>query len=317
MTGSNQNQRKLGAAKDIHKLFADILYYYRAYSPEISALTFNYMYRSWQAKLVLNIEKSGVSIQLPKSLGASLIEILEGKSLHLLNYHENDTIYKFQTKISGLHRITLDGLVPSDFFKKVVDIRSSADTTSNSDVDKYWLNAALRDAEMLQKFHDEFIVDRITPSIKVGIARIFTTSVPPILRRRLQAQRKLLSAIESGRREVRVLSVKYRRIARESRLQPYQILDTASSLVDGDYFRGFLVLEGPFQLGAVYPDYQFEILPERVSVQVYTKLNLEQPTADGYLTFLKREYSKSVADKYSELLKKEKVKKKKRKSNKT
>jgi len=311
------------ATNDVIDLFSRFTKHFQNYKPELRVVNFDYTDQTWEAKYFLKIQsgwrrRTKRKVEVPAFLGASVTEVIAGDTMMPIkvNFDRKDQKWIFKANdfpSSENFLVTLQGNVSHSFFDDWIELRVSADSTGGREVDKYWVHAALTNASVLQEIHDEFNVDRVRSDVKVGVQRIFSMTVPERLKKRLQAQKELLDALESKSRNIVQLRAKYRHTVRSSRSNPIEILAFLSDLVSGDYFRDFLEIDQPFQMGQVTPDGVVEALPERVQVEVFTRLNLDEPVVEGSLVFRKSEYIKSINTEFDEFMLAEKSKKTKKK----
>lgn len=307
------------AANDIIDLFSRFTEHFKPYQPELRVVTFDYTEQTWEAKYFLNVKsgwrrKTKRRVEVPAYLGASVAEVYEGDAFMPLKVKFDRKGQKWiinadQFPNSDNFFVTLRGEVARSFLDNWVKIRVSADSSNERGVDKFWVHAALSDVSVLKRIHDEFNVDKVRADVRVGVEQIMATTIPKHLKARLQAQKELMDALESKSRSIAQLRAKYRRTVQTSRLHPMEILAFIAELVSGDYFRGFLEIDQPFQMGQISPDGFVESLPERVRVEVFTRLNLDTPVSEGSLIFRKAEYIKSISSRFEEFLKEKKTEK--------
>jgi hypothetical protein len=307
------------ATNDVIALFSKLTDHFKNYKPELRVVNFDYTDLTWEAKYFLIIQddwkrRTKRKVEVPAFLGASVTEVIAGDTMMPVKVNFDRKDQKWIVKANDFPNsenflFTLQGNVPRSFFDDWVELRVSADSTGGREVDKYWVHAALTNASVLQEIHDEFNVERVRSDVKVGVERIFSTTVPERLKKRLLAQKELMEALESKSRNVAQLRAKYRHTVKTSRSNPMEILAFLSDLVSGDYFRDFVEVDQPFQMGEISPDGVVETLPERVQVEVFTRLNLDEPVVEGSLIFKKSEYIKSIDTQFEEFMLAEKSKK--------
>jgi hypothetical protein len=308
---------------EIISMFTRITDHFSVYRPTIRIASFDYLDKTWEGKFLIEVNQEsnkngrGV-IEIPAYLNATVDEVLADASFQPVTVRFNQAAQKWlfdadQFPGSSKFLITLKGNITSRFLEDWIEIRSSMNPTSDENYDIYWIHAALKNVAELQELHDEFNVDRVRLDVKVGVERIFSVAIPQGIRRRIKAREELLTAIERGDR-IGVLRMKYRKAARESRLKPFEISRIITDLTSGDYFREYISLNRPFQLGSVYASGFTDLLPERVNVQVFTRLNLAHPAAKGQLAFAKSRYTESIARRFEEALAKSEESERKKKS---
>lgn len=311
---------------DVIDLFSRFTNHFKSYKPAIRVVNFDYTDLTWKAKYYLKIEggwrrKTKRIVEVPAFLGASVTEVIEGDTMMPLKvtFKKKNQKWIFNANDfpnSENFLVTLQGNVKRSFFDDWIELRVSADSTGDRKIDKFWVHAVLTNASVLERIHDEFNVDRVRVNVIVGVEQIFATTVPKRLKKRLEAQKELLEALESKSRNIAQLRAQYRRTVQSSRSNPLEILAFIAELVSGEFFKDHLEIDHPFHMGKISPDGYVESLPERVQVEVFTRLNLDTPVAEGRLVFKKSEYIKSIESRFDEFMKLEKTKKKTRKKKK-
>jgi len=301
-------------AREIKDLIGELQGLKRAFSdfiPEISAVEFDYLVKSMDVRLLLNlprgiVRKFGTKIAIPAYSGFSVRSILDldtGAPVNL-KFEQDSNRWILPVKDmpdSQRYSIAMRGDVSREFLDNWVKITAPLNPKCEGNIDRYWLHATIVDSSVLQEIYDVLSIDNVVLGVNVGVERIFSSAVPKRLRDRLSAHRDFVISSRSGARNVWIKKAqKYRKALRKSGPEVLEFLDFVFSLVSGEYFREFIRIDDPFQLNRIEANRQVQFVPEQVLVEVYSKLTLETPVASGNLIFERVNFDREIKRKVDE-----------------
>ncbi|MCK4757441.1 MAG: hypothetical protein KAS67_03215 [Thermoplasmata archaeon] len=289
------------------------------YKPEVTNFDINYKTRRSELKLSLTIPK-GLrrntigKIEIPAYNNFQIKEMIDNHFQQITGVWEfQDGRYIFKTnqlpKSSESFLLTLNGKISDTLLNYLIRIQPSTNPNKDNNTDQYWLACHLKDTNILKGWWDALSIREIDIGIKVAIQRCFTNSVPKDVMERLEAQREWnrQGAARRFDRQGVFQAFRYGRRARAaSVLDIDEIYKLIVEISSAQKFEEYLSVERPFDILGVEEDKNFDFYPERMNVDVITALNSNNPTAEGNLTFKRKEYEESIKS----VIEKEKEKKK-------
>lgn len=303
------------------KQIDEVLNVFRPFRPEVRRFRINYLDRSSEIKYLLHIpagvkRKTHRKVELPATTGFRIDEVLDLDTTDLLNIAFNSEGRKWifnANDFPGSERfmVTLKGRVSPEFLDHLVSVKCAVNPTRLGENDCYWIHSALKDVSILERIWNELDIERVNADVRIGVERHFTSAIPHEIKERLKVQKRLLDAIERGKRNIEMLKYEYRRAMKRTTVSPSDLLDLIMKLVSGGYFSDFIQLDAPFFLGSIEPHKQLtSIVPERVKIGVLSDLNFRLPAAKGQLAFERKRYVDAISAAIKEFVpSKKKVKK--------
>ena len=310
MAGIEDIQKALNAAETsagLVRQIADILDIFRPYKPEIRKFRIDYTEKSSEIKYLLQMP-SGIrrqthrTVELPVRTGFRIDEVLDLDTTEMLDIEFDIAGNKWIANTSKFPEserflVTLKGTVSDQFLNRLVSVDCAADPTCREEDDYYWIHSALKDVSILEKLWHELNIDRVYTDVRIGVDRFFSSAIPKDISERFEAQSRLLNAIASRQRNIEYLKLDYRKRQGQSRISASELVDIFTKMVSGNFFRSYIQIDKPFNVGSIEPFRQFtSMVPERVRVGVLTDLDFKMPAAKGNLRFERKKYQESVND---------------------
>lgn len=287
--------------------------YFKPYKPDVKSMVINYRNLSSEINLLLHIPDSMkrkiVKVEIPAYQNFVITDMMD-ESFNRIRalWRFEDGKWKLDSKAlpeSEMFLVTLKGKVPKTSLLKLIRIQPARNRDQTEEFDRYWLDSMIRNVGLLEQIWHELNVEDVNVAARVGIERCFSTTVPKELKAKLKATRRWIQAGHGrSREEVFRAWADVRRASRALKIPVDKIVDLMYKLTIGETFTSFLSVDRPYSLGDVRREEQLVSLlfPERMLVEAITELSLKQPTATGYLTFKKEDYTETIEESFSELL---------------
>lgn len=290
----------------------NVMDYFRPYKPETKGMTINYRNRNAEIELLLyipdNLKRKIRKMEIP-AYQNFVISDMRDESFNRIGdlwWFEDD---KWKLSPSNLppserYLLTLKGKLSEDALTKIIFVQPSANKDRTKEVERYWLASMIRNVEILEKLWDALNIDDVTASVKIGIERSLSSTIPKDLKGRLKAaQRWIRAGRGRDREEIGRAWREMRGTTKESKISVDEIVDIIYKLTNSEVFSRFLTLDSPYTVGEIRREETFKgTFPERMYVEASTYLTLKQPAATGYLTFKKKDYTETVEKEFEELL---------------
>ncbi len=149
----------------------------------------------------------------------------------------------------------------------------------------------IRDIELVENIWDLLEIDDVNVAIKVGINKCFSTAIPPSYSRKIKATQRYISAgFGKDREQLHRAWAEFRRSQRDAGCTLDEFVKIIGNLTKGDLFEKYIHIDDPYNIKNIIRDDTNNILPDFMSVQAVTNLNLKKYTADGELIFEKKKY---------------------------
>ena len=278
--------------------------YFEPFKPELKSQLINYRSRKGEISLLLNVpdnlRRKFAKIEIPAYQNFVITEMMDGETFSQIgsSWSLKDGKWKLDASklpISEHYLVKLEGNVPPYALDKLVRIQPSSNRDQTEEEDKYWLNSMLRNAELLEKIWRELLIEDVTAGVKVSIEKSFSIAVPIELVRRFTEIQKWIE-VGKGRDKDKVIR-QWSRLRSVSSLgkSDKEYVEMIDSLTEGETFGKYVAVDEPYRIGEIRRSSIFKgIFPESMHVDTHTILNLQNPTAKGYLVFKKKKYSDEI-----------------------
>jgi hypothetical protein len=294
--------------KDLNVLSEEL----KPFSPDIKSFRIDYRDRNSEVRYLLLIP-NGIRRQLkrkvaiPAITGFRFYEMWDLDKLEIVNSPWAFNGEKWVLDVTKLpssekYSLTVKGRISKEFLEQLVSVKAAENPSRQEEKDFYWIHSALTNPEAFRKIWTELNVEEVNADVRIGVERMFTSTIPEGIKERLELQQKLLNAIASGNRdEAQRLGIRYRTM--KGKLIPSELSDLFVRLASGDFFADYVTVEQPYVMNTIEPIKEIgTVVPEKVKVGVQTDLAYKKPTAEGNLCFLRHKYSLAVSEKVKEVL---------------
>ena len=288
-----------------------VIDYLRSYKPETKSMTINYRTQDAEIELVLyihdNLKRKLRKVEIPAYQNFVIDEMRDEsftKIGELWQFKDNKWILNpAKLPPSERYLLTLKGKLSNDILKRLVYVQPAANKDRTEEIDRYWLRSMIRNVESIEKLWDALNVDEVSARVRIGIERYLSTTIPKELKRRIDVTRKWIHVGRSRDRQQLHKVWGEMRQTYNTNISADEIIDLIYKLTDGSFFSQFVLVDRPYMLGDIRREETFKgTFPERMQVIASTCLTLKQPIAAGYLTFKKKEYTKTIEEKFSDIV---------------
>jgi hypothetical protein len=278
--------------------------YFKPFKPEIKNIVINYKNRRSEINLLLHIpdgvRRKWHSVEVPAYQNFVIQDMMDETFLRIGElWRYEDGKWKLDpSKLPKSERylLMLRGTVPSETLGQLVRIQPAVNRDQTEEFDRFWLDCMLRNVAILEKMWQELSIDEVNVGVKVGVDRCFSTTIPKELKGRLEAtQRWIAAGRGKDREEVGRAWRRMREVTRSSKVSVEEIVQTIYRLTTGEAFGAFLAVDDPYRIGDIRREERFVgLFPARMAVEATTELGLKKPTAVGYLSFKKKDYTNEI-----------------------
>ena len=285
--------------------------YIRPYKPETKSITINYRNLNAEIELLLfipdSLKRKIMKVEIPAYQNFKVSDMRDESFNKIggLWSFENE---KWKLNASNLpssekYLLTLKGMMPRDALSKVVFVQPAANRDQTDEMDKYWLSSMIKNVDTLQRVWDTLQVDDVTAKVNVGIERCFSTTIPKELREKVDATKRWIQAgHHKDREEVSRAWNDLRRSKENFKFSVSDLVNMIQKLTSDNTFSRFLYLDEPYSMGEIRREEAFKgTFPDRMYTEAVTFLSLKQPTAKGYLSFKKKDYTEAIRSEFEKL----------------
>jgi hypothetical protein len=300
------------ATKELLKELSALSEQLKPFKPDVRSFRIDYLGRNSEVRYLLLIP-DGIrrqfkrKLEIPAITGFRFYEMWDLDKMETVNspWAFNGEKWLLDvTKLPSSERywLTVKGRISKEFLERLVSVKAAENPTREGENDFYWIHSALRNAEILEKIWTDLNIEQVNTNVRIGVERMFASTIPQGIKERLELQRKLLDAIASGNRdEEQRLKTRYRTL--KAKFVPSEISELFMKLASGDFFADYVRVEQPFVMSNIEPMKEIgTVMPEKVKVGVQTDLTYKNPTAKGNLCFLRHKYSLAVSEKVKDIL---------------
>lgn len=292
--------------------FEKIKEYFRDFRPEAKSMTINYTHKTSTIGLALKIEegfrKNHNKLKIPAYPGFQITEMQDASFNQIRSlWHHVDGEWILNAKDlppSDGYFIELEGRMDEKNLQGLVHIKPSINRDSNDEVDRYWLDASLREPKKLEQIWTELHIDEVNVGVQIDFNKLFGLRLPQELKDKADAIQKYLNAGRRGDRNL-IFDTAWdlKRQERKTPFHPNDFLRVIQHLTARDTLIDYVSVDERYDIGSIDHPTKYEgIIPQDVKVQTLTTLTLENPQSLGYLTLQRRLYLDKIKIEFDKIL---------------
>ena len=303
------------SAGDVLRWFDTIKEYFKDFRPEARSMTINFSSQTSTIGLAIIIDegfrKNHSKIKIPAYPNFKIIKMQDA------SFHQIQSLWKYvngewildarNLPPSAGYLIELEGAIEENNLKDLVHIKPSINRDSNDKVDKYWLDASLKNPKILEQIWTDLQIDEVNVTVKIDINKMFALRLPQEIKDKTDAIQKYLRAGQLGDRGLLFRAMHdYKRQERKNPFHPNDFLRVINNLTARNTLLNFISVDERYDIGEIDHFTTYEgIIPQDIKVHALTNLTLQNPQALGYLTVQRKLYLEKIQEEFSKILKKQ------------
>ncbi len=303
-----------GSPGDILKWFNTIKEYFKDFRPETRSMTINFSSQTSTIGLAINIEegfrKNHNKIKIPAYPNFKITKMQDA------SFHQIQSLWKHvdgewilnarDLPPSAGYLIELEGATEEKKLKDLVHIQPSINRDSNDEMDKYWLDASLKNPKILEQLWTDLQINEINVTVKIDINKMFALRLPQEIKDKADAMQEYLHAGLRGDRQLQFKTMHYyKRQARTNPFHPNDFVRVIKNLTARTTLLDYISVDKGYNIGEIDNLTTYEgIIPQDVKVHALTNLTLQNPQALGYLTLQRKRYLEKIQEEFDKTLKK-------------
>ena len=296
--------------------FEKIKDYFKDFRPEAKSMTINFSKKTSNIGLALKIEegfrKNHSKIKIPAYPGFQITKMQDA------SFNQIQPLWKIidgewildakDLPPSDGYFVELEGRIDGKNLEELVHIKPSFNRDGNNEVDRYWLDASLRDPKKLEEIWTELQIDEINVGVKVDVNKLFGLRIPQELKDKADSLQKFLHAGRQGDRGLIFNAMwDFKRQERKTPFHPNDFLRIIQNLTARETLTDYISVDKSYNIGDIEHPTKYEgMIPQEVNVQALTTLTLRDPQSIGYLTLQKKLYLEKIKEEFDRILKKKK-----------
>jgi hypothetical protein len=293
------------ASIDFIEKVAGFLDKLKNYKPDVKSLRVNYLNKTTEMKLLLNIpqglKRKIRGLEIPAYQGYDITEVFDAYTLNKLEIEwkhkgQNWVTDAKSLKASDKYFVIMRGAVSTEALAELVRLYCPEDPKRTKEVDLYWIDSAIKDMAILEKIYDELTVDEVSTCVRVGLERQFSSSIPKEVKQWMRAKTQVDDYLASKDRQASFRSFYKFRLAKKKMggITASDIYNLGQRLLQPDEFMYYISADSPFRIGGLVPCDVKGLYPEKIGVTILTDLNNKRPVAQGDLIYKKLEFSSKL-----------------------
>jgi hypothetical protein len=282
------------------------------YKPEIKSLRVNYLTKATEIKLLIKvpqgIKRHFRDLEIPAYPGYSIKEVFDGTTLDRINvdWQLKNQNWIADAKVLGAsdrYLVILEGSISDVALERLVKLYCPEDPKRGSDVDRYWIDSAIKDMAIMEKIYDELTLDKVTTCVNVGVERQFTSSIPKEVKNWFRARAEADIHLRTMDRQKAFKSYYFLRLAEKKlgKLSPLEVRNLAKQVLSPETFMYYVSVDKPFHISHLNPVEEGHWLPEKIGVIVETDLSYKNPVAQGDLIYKKIDFASKLEEEIKKL----------------
>lgn len=276
--------------------------FFEPFKPETRHVTLNHRQRNCQIhvhiKAPAGIRRSFAKVQIPAYPGFKVKEIIDESFTRVPNgFRLEEGYWKLDTSklpASENYLVMLEGTIDPTIVKELVRIQPATNRDQTEELDRYWLDAMIKDVEKLRDVWKFMEVEEVDVSVRVSVERCFADILPQDVQERFDATTKYLEAGRTPDRNALFKSwQRFRIVTKDIKIESERMLRLGRRMLDPEEFSGYLSVDskkGEYAIGEISSPSSIgqNLFPDKVMVNAITNLNYDLPGATGYLNFKKK-----------------------------
>ena len=303
------------SAGDVLRWFDTIKEYFKDFRPEARSMTINFSSQTSTIGLAIIVDegfrKNHNKIKIPAYPNFKIIKMQDA------SFHQIQSLWKCVNREwildardlppSDGYLIELEGAIEENNLKNLVHIKPSINRDSNDKIDKYWLDASLKNPKILEQIWSDLQIDEVNVTVKIDINKMFALRLPQEIKDKTDAIQKYLRAGQLGDRGLLFRAMHdYKRQERKSPFHPNDFLRVINNLTARNTLLNFISVDKRYDIGEIDHFTTYEgIIPQDIKVHALTNLTLQNPQALGYLTVQRKLYLEKIQEEFDKILKKQ------------
>ncbi len=298
---------------ELDKWFNGIKKYFEDFKPEAKSMSIDYQRKKGIISFVLNVpsgfRKNHNKIKLPIYAGYQIMRMYDESfnDIHTSWVITDDYLVFDASKLSSSESffIELEGNLNDDILENLVYIKPSINRDSDNLLDKYWLDASLRNPDILEKIWSNFEISDVDAGVLIDIEKLIGLRIPSSIRSGMESLKDYLAAAQQfDRNKIFVTARRYsasRNKVKSTATDYYNLITTLiSKQTLGDYL---YTAKNNFTLGNVESPKDYKgIIPQDVKIHTLTRLTLNKPQSIDTLIFKRKDYLDFIAKEFSEFV---------------
>ena len=288
--------------------------YFKDFRPTAKSMMINYSRKTSNIGLAVTIDKgfrkNHNKIKIPAYPGFSI------KKMEDASFNQIKSLWKIVDKEwildakdlppSDGYFIELEGSIDEKSLKDLVHIKPSINRDNDDEVDRYWLDASLKNPKKLEHVWAELEIDAVDVGVKIDVNKMFGLKIPQDLRDKADSLQKFIEAGRRGDRNMIFDTVwDLKRQEKKTAFHPADFVKIIQNLTARETLLNYVSVDTSYTIGDIEHPTKYEgIVPLDVRVQTLTTLTLENPQSLGYLTLQRKSYLEKIEDEFNEILKK-------------
>ena len=303
------------SAGDVLRWFDTIKEYFKDFRPEARSMTINFSSQTSTIGLAIIVDegfrKNHNKIKIPAYPNFKIIKMQDA------SFHQIQSLWKYvngewildarDLPPSAGYLIELEGAIEENNLKDLVHIKPSINRDSNDKVDKYWLDASLKNPKILEQIWTDLQIDEVNVTVKIDINKMFALRLPQEIKDKTDTIQKYLRAGQLGDRGLLFRAMHdYKRQERKNPFHPNDFLRVINNLTARNTLLNFISVDERYDIGEIDHSTTYEgIIPQDIRVHALTNLTLQNPQALGYLTVQRKLYLEKIQEEFDKILKKQ------------
>ena len=296
--------------------FEKIKEYFKDFRPEAKSMNINFSHRTCDIGLAIKADegfrKNHNKIKIPAYPGFRIVSMQDASFNRIQSLWKNiNNEWVLDSKDlppSDGYFIVMKGNMDPKNLEGLVHIKPSFNRDSNDEIDKYWLDASIKDPKKLEEIWTELQVDEVDVGVKIDTNKLFGLRLPQEIKDKADSIQKYLGAGKQGDRGLLFHAMHdFKRQERKTPFHPNDFLRVIQNLTTRETMLDYISVDESYDIGDVdHPTAYEGILPQEVKIQTLTRLTLEDPQSLGYLTLRRKLYLEKIQEEFDKILKKKK-----------
>lgn len=287
---------------------------FRDFKPETRTMTIDFTHGTSSVGFMIKVDegfrKRRRKITIPAHHGFSISNMMDATFNQLVHKWEQvDGHWVLEAKElppSNGYFLILNGRVERKTLDGLVHIKPSINRDSDGEVDRYWLDASLKNTKMLESAWEELSISEVGVGIKIDINKLFGLMVPQSVKDKAVSTAKFLQAANSNDRN-RLFNA-WRAYKTHEKATPFKtndFLEVIKKLTARNTLLDYMSVDKNYGIGEITHPTKYEgIIPQDVKVQALTTLTLKNPQSMGYLILKRQSYIEKIREEFNKIVQK-------------
>ena len=240
--------------------FEKIKDYFKDFRPEAKSMTINFSHKTCNIGLAIKanegFRKNHNKIKIPAYSGFRILSMQDASFNRIQSLWKNiENEWVLDSKDlppSDGYFVEMEGSIAPKNLEDLVHIKPSFNRDSNDKVDKYWLDASLKNPKKLEEIWNELQINDVDVGVKIDTNKLFGLRLPQEIKDKADSIQRYLGAGKLGDRGLLFNAMHdFKRQERKTPFHPNDFLRIIQQLTAKETMLDYISVDESYDIGDI------------------------------------------------------------------